>query len=108
MNEKNETDSIDAIDLDKILAMVWDFLSDIPEKPRFNFMKIHDDEIMTEIKKYSQKVKCENFEGMEELKTEELIEQICSELFDSITQVNFDFFKHGARLGARLFAELVF
>ncbi len=106
MNDKNETDIIGSIDLDKILTMVWDFLSDVPEKPRFNFMKLHDDEIMTQIKEYSMDVNGKNFSGMDRQNVEEFIEQDCVKLFDTITQANFDFFKQGARLGARLVAEL--
>ena len=108
MQVKNENDIIDSIDLDKILAMIWDWFSDIPDQPRYNFMKIHDGEIMACIKEYSMDVKDKNFSGMDRQKTEEFIEQECAELFDTITQANFDFFKQGVRLGSRLLAEMVF
>lgn len=108
MQAKNGNDIIDTIDLDRIIAMIWDWFSDIPDQPRFNFMKIHDMEIMTQIKEYSMDVKDQNFSGMDRQKTEEFIEQNCSELFDTITQANFDFFKQGVRLGSRLLAEMVF
>ncbi len=106
--KKNENDIIDSIDLDTILTMIWDLFSVIPDQPRLNFMKIHDMEIMTKIKEYSMDVKDKNFSGMDKQKTEEFIEQACTELFDTITQANFDFFKHGVKLGARLLAEMVF
>lgn len=97
MQAKNETDIINSVNLDVIPAMIWDLFSDIPDQPRFNFMKLHDDEIMTQIKKYPMDFKNKNFSEMGEQETEELIEQTCVKLFDTITEANFDFFKHGVK-----------
>ncbi len=108
MRVKNENDIIDSIDLDTILTMIWDLFSVVSDQPRMNFMKIHDLEIMTQIKEYSIDIKDKNFSGMDSHKTEEFIEQACTELFDTITQANFDFFRQGVRLGSRLLAEMVF
>ena len=37
---------------------------------------------------------------------ESVIESVSTDLYDSITQANLDYLRHGIKLGARLLAEL--
>ncbi len=98
----------DAVDLDMVLATLCDVIGAAPEDSKFNFLKINDHRIMTQIKKYSRCIKDKNFADMDNDKAEQFYEEECADILDAVNQANFDFFINGVRLGAQLLAEMLF
>ena len=48
-----------------------------------------------------------DFSNLDVLQTEDVIENVSTDLFDNITGANMDYFRHGMKIGARLIAELL-
>ena len=98
----------DTVDLDMMLSMLCDVIGAASKDSKFDFLKIHDSKIMTQIKKYSECIKDKNFSDMDDVQTEEFYEQESADIFDAISLVNFDFFSNGVRMGAQLLAQMLF
>ena len=108
MQTQNETtENKNPIDLNEIVFLFWEKAAADQDTPYFDFVKAHDQILMTKIKKYSNDIQKMNLEGMVPEKMESVIESVSTDLYDSITQANLDYLRHGIKLGARLLAELV-
>ncbi len=107
MQTKNEADNKNQIDLNEIVFLFWEKAAADQDTPYFDFVKIHDQILMAKIKKYSNDIRKMNLEGMVPEKMESVIESVSTDLYDSITQANLDYLRHGIKIGARLLAELV-
>ena len=107
MQTQNETtENKNPIDLNEIVFLFWEKSAADQDTPYFDFVKAHDQILMTKIKKYSNDIQKMNLEGMVPEKMESVIESVSTDLYDSITQANLDYLRHGIKLGARLLAEL--
>lgn len=106
MQTQNETECKNPIDLNEIVFLFWEKAAADQDMPYFDFVKAHDQILMTKIKKYSNDIQKMNLEGMVPEKMESVIESVSTDLYDSITQANLDYLRHGIKLGARLLAEL--
>lgn len=95
------------IDLDMILVLICDLVGTFTKNPKFDFLKVHDTKIMTELKNYSICIKNKNFSDMDDNEIEEFFEEQSINLFDAISQSNFDFLRNGTKMGAQLLADLV-
>ncbi len=107
MQIQNKTDSKNPINLNEIIFHLWDKAAADQDVPYFDFIKIHDQVIMSEIKKYSMDIRKIDFSNLDVLQTEDVIENVSTDLFDNITGANMDYFRHGMKIGARLIAELL-
>lgn len=107
MQTKNDANNKNPIDLKEIISIIWDKAAASQDPSYFDFMKIHDQKIMAEIQRYSVDLRKEDFKGLTEQQLEDTIEDVSTDLFDTIVQANFDYFGHGIRVGARLLLELL-
>lgn len=107
MQEQNETNNTRYINLRKIICFLWDSAASDQELSFFDFVKYHDQIIMSDIKKYSAAIGSIDFSNLDSLQKENMIESMSADLFDSITKANMDYLQHGMKIGARLLAELV-
>lgn len=105
--ETDGTDSSRMVSLDDILAMLIDKEAENPEKSYFDFIKTHDSSILTQIKKYTMDVKGKDFSKLDEIQSEYVIEETAIDLRDAVTKANFDYLKHGMKLGIRLLLDLM-
>lgn len=107
MKNKIEINISESIDLDQIVCLILDKAVANPKLSNFDFTKKHDNNVMTQIKKYSLGIKDKDLSQMNDPQLEEMVEESSAELFDSIVQANFDYYKHGMKAGARLLLELI-
>ncbi len=105
-----ETDGAESprmVSIDDILAMLIDKEAENQKKSYFEFIKTHDAAVMKNIKKYTLEVKDMDFSGLDEEQTGYAIEETAADLTDSITKANFDYLKHGMKLGIRMLFDLM-
>lgn len=104
-----ETDGKDSrmISLDDILTMLINKEAENPEKSYFDFIKTHDSNILTQVKKYTLEVKEKDFSKLDEIQTESMIEESAEDLTDAVTKANFEYLKSGMKLGVRMLFELM-
>lgn len=107
MQKQNETDNRNPVDLNEIIYLIWDKAAAGQDTPYFDFVKIHDQVLMSEIKKYSEDLRRTDFSNLDSLRMGDMIESMSTDLFDNITAANMDYLRHGMKIGARLLAELV-
>lgn len=107
MQTQNESDNKNPINLNEIIFHIWDGAAADQDAPYFDFVKIHDQILMSGIKKYSAAIGNIDFSSLDSLQKENMIENMSTDLFDSITKANMDYLRHGMKIGARLLAELV-
>lgn len=97
-----------AISLDEIIDMVVDNAESDPENEKFDFIKMHNQKIMTEIKNYTRHIRKPEFDNISDKKLECIAEIQSSELFDAVYMANIAYLKSGMKLGARLLLDLLF
>lgn len=104
-----ETDNEDSrmVSIDDIIAVLIDKEAENPKKSYFDFIKVHDSSILTKIKQYTMDVKDKDFSSLDEFQAESVIEDTATDLTDTITRANFDYLKHGMKLGVRMLFELM-
>lgn len=107
LNTKTELDNKNPIDLNEIIFNLWDNAATNQDTPYFNYVKIHDQLFMSEIKKFSMNIRKMDFSRFDVQTLEDTIENVSTDLYDSITKANLDYFKSGMKIGAKLLAELV-
>ena len=107
MQTKNETENKNPIDLNEIIFHLWDMVAADQDTPYFDFVKIHDQIFMSGIKKYSVNIRKMDFSNLSSQQIDNMIESMSTNLYDEITKVNMDYFRHGVKIGAKLLAELV-
>lgn len=107
MHTKTELDNKNPIDLNEIIFNLWDNAATNQDTPYFNYVKIHDQLFMSEIKKFSMNIRKMDFSRFDVQTLEDTIENVSTDLYDSITKANLDYFKSGMKIGAKLLAELV-
>lgn len=107
MQTKNDTDNKNPIDLNEIIFLIWDKAAADQDTPYFDFVKIHDQVLMSEIKKFSMDIRKMDFSNLDGLQTEDVIENVSTGLFDNITRANMDYLRHGMKIDAKLLAELI-
>lgn len=107
MHWKNENGSTGPFDLNKLIMLLWEKAASSKEPAYFDFVKIHDRIIMSEIKKYSACIRKTDISDYGTVLPEETVESMSADLFDSITAANLDYLRHGMMIGGRLLAELV-
>lgn len=95
------------ISLNEIIFQILDRAAADQDAPYFDFIKIHDQAVMDEIKKYSLDIKKIDFSKMSRQQIEDTVESVSTNLYDNISQSNLDYFWHGIKMGARLLADLV-
>lgn len=104
-----ETDNADSrmVSIDDIIAVLIDKEAENPKKSYFDFIKVHDSSILTQIKKYTIGVKDKDFSSLDEFQMESVIKDTATDLTDTITRANFDYLKHGMKLGVSMLFELM-
>lgn len=107
MQTQNETESKNPIDLNEIIFHLWDMAAADQDTPYFDFVKIHDQILMSGIKKYSVNIRKMDFSNLNSHQIEDMVESMSTNLYDEITKANMDYFRHGVKIGAKLLAELV-
>lgn len=107
MYKKNEFTDKNPIALNEIIFQIWDRAAANQDAAYFDFVKIHDQAIMDEIKKYSLNIRKMDFSGMDTQQIEDVIEGVSTDLYDNISRANLDYLRHGIKIGARLLADLV-
>lgn len=107
MQTQTETDNQNPIDLNEIIFHIWDRAASDQDTPYFDFVKIHDQILMSGIKKYSVNIRKMDFTNLDNQQIEDMIESLSGNLYDDITKSNMDYFRHGIKIGARLLAELI-
>ena len=93
--QNETTENKNPIDLNEIVFLFWDKAAADQDTPYFDFVKAHDQILMTKIKKYSNDIQKMNLEGMVPEKMESVIESVSTDLYDSITQANLDYLRQG-------------
>ncbi len=107
MNEQNKDKNPERIiTLEEIVDLIMD-KSSSEHKPFFDFIRYNDHILMTLIKKYSVEISKVDFSKTDPQSLEDTIENLSSDLCDSISDSHMDYFKHGMKLGARLVTELI-
>ncbi len=107
MHTQNESDNKNPIDLNEIIFHLWDIAAADQDTPYFDFVKIHDQILMSGIKKYSVNIRKMDFSNLNSQQIEDMIESLSTNLYDDITKTNLDYLRHGIKIGAKLLAELV-
>lgn len=107
MHPQNEFANKNPISLNEIICQILDRAAADQDTPYFDFIKIHDQAVMNEIKKYSLDIRKIDFSKMDRQQIEDMVESVSTNLYDNISQSNLDYFRHGIKIGARLLAELV-
>lgn len=107
MYTQNEDNNKNPIDLNDIIFHLWDRAAADQDAAYFDFVKIHDQAIMDEIKKYSLNIRKMDFSGMDTQQIDDVIEGVSTDLYDNISRANLDYLRHGIKIGARLLADLV-
>lgn len=107
MNKQIEADNKNPVNLNEIIFQILDKAAADQDTPYFDFVKIHDQILMTGIKKYSVNIRKMDFSNLDGLQTEDIIENMSTDLLDNITMANMDYLRHGVKIGAKLLAELV-
>lgn len=107
MQPQNEIESQNPIDLNEIIFHLWNRAAADQDTPYFDFVKIHDQVLMTGIKKYSLNIRKMDFSNLSNQQVDEMIESLSTNLYDDITKANMDYLRHGVKIGARLQAELI-
>ncbi len=105
-----ETDGADSsctVSMDDILAMMIDKEAESQDKSYFDFIKTHDNEILTQIKKYTADIKEKDLSDLNEFQKETLIEETATGITDAVVIANFEYLKSGIKLGVRLLFELM-
>lgn len=97
----------DIVSLDMLLAIVCDTLNVASKDSKSNFLKIHDHKIMSQIKAYAEYIKEKNFSDMNDGETEQFFEEGGAHILDAVSEANFDFFKNGFKLGAKILTEIL-
>ena len=95
------------VSLDDVLAMLIDKEAENPEKSYFDFIKVHDSNILAQIKKYTADIKEKDLSALGREQMEYMIEETATGITDAVVKANFDYLKHGMKLGARLLFELM-
>jgi len=95
------------VSLDDILTIIIDKEAENTEKSCFDFIKAHEISIMQNIKKYTLDVKNKDLLNLDEEQMGYAVEETATELTDTITKANFDYLKHGMKLGIRILFELM-
>ncbi len=107
MNEQNKDKNPERIiTLEEIVDLIMD-KSASEHKPFFDFIRYNDQLIMTLIKKFSVEISKVDFSKTDPQSLEDTIENLSSDLCDSISDSHMDYFKNGMKVGARLIAELI-
>ena len=101
------SDDNKAVSLDQIIDLFMSNVESDPKSERFAFIKIHDQNIMSEIKNYSRHIRKPEFDDISEQNLECVVEKQSSKLLDSIYCANIDYLKSGMKLGARLILDLL-
>jgi len=96
-----------AVSLDQIIDLFMDNAESDSKNERFDFIKLHDLKIMTEIKNYSRHIRNPEFDCISDQKLECVAENQSSKLLDAIYCANVDYLKNGIKLGARLLLDLL-
>lgn len=107
MKTQNEADNKNPINLNEIIFHLWDIAAADQDTPYFDFVKIHDQILMSGIKKYSVNIRKMDFSNLNSQQIEDMIESLSTNLYDDITKTNLDYLRHGVKIGAKLLAELV-
>lgn len=107
MHRQSENGSTGPFGLNKLIQFFWEKAASSQEPEYFDFVKIHDRIIMSEIKKYSACIRKMDSSDSGAVLSEDTVENMSADLFDSITAANMDYLRHGMKIGARLLAELV-
>ena len=105
MQIQNENNN--PINLNDIIFHLWEKAASDQDAPYFDFVKIHDQVLMSGIKKYSMDIRKMNFSNLNSQQIEDMIESVSTNLYDDITKTNLDYLRHGIKIGAKLLAELV-
>ncbi len=96
-----------SISLDQIVDMLLDKAEAGPEPSQFDYVKLHNRNVMTEIKNFARHVRNPEFSNISDRELEDVAENQSPDLLDTICQANSAYFKHGMKLGARLLLELI-
>ena len=107
MNKQNEFANKNPISLNEIICHILDRVAADQDTPYFDFVKIHDQILMSGIKKYSMDIRKMDFSNLNSQQIEDMIESLSTNLYDDITKANMDYLRHGVKIGARLLADLV-
>lgn len=107
MRTQDEAGSKNPIDLNEVISHIWDMAAADQDTPYFDFVKIHDQVLMSGIKKYSMNIRKMDFSDMDSRQIDDMVENVSTDLYDDITKSNLDYFRHGIKIGAKLLAELV-
>ena len=102
-----QNDNNSPINLNEIIFHLWDKAASDQDAPYFDFVKIHDQVLMSGIKKYSMDIRKMNFSNLNSQQIEDMVESLSTNLYDDITKANMDYLRHGVKIGAKLLAELV-
>lgn len=102
INEDNKS-----ISLDQIVDMVMDKAETEPKPSQFEYVKEHDQSVMTEIKNFARHVRKPEFKDISDRQLEDVAENQSSDLIEAVYQANIAYLKHGIRLGARIILELL-
>ncbi len=103
-----ETDGREnAVSLGRIIDMVLDNAEAWRDSSEFDYMELHEQKLMEEIKKYSCDIRKPEFDTLSGIQMEQAIENLSSDLFDAISQACIEYLKNGMKLGAELQLELL-
>lgn len=81
--------------------------AEIMEKSQSSYMKLHEYNIMEEIRKFSLAVRKPEYINISGRELEELIEDQSSALHNALSEAEIAYLKHGMKLGAELMLELL-
>ena len=103
-----DTDQIkNAVSLDQIVDLIFNNAAEAQAPSEFDFLKINDRRIMSEIRKYTSEIRNTDFEKEDIQTLDDMVEKLATGMTDTILCVNLDYFKQGMKFGARLLMELI-
>lgn len=106
MQVKIETEN-KAVAIDQIIDLYMSNAEADPKDERYAFIKMHDQNIMTEIKNYSRYIRKPEFDNISGDKLECVAENQSSQLLDAVYMSNIEYLKNGMKLGAGLILDLL-
>ena len=102
-----DTDQMkNAVSLDQIVDLIFNNAAEEQAPSDFDFLKTNDRRIMEEIRTYTSEIRNTDFDKEAIRTLDDMVEELATELTDTILCVNLDFFKQGMKFGARLLLEL--